>query len=81
MEATEQEDHIADAGQFVAPPNGGVNELLDMGEDNMQGQVRKPKQLLFSSAEKILYLLWFFFATCTARLTLCSLAVEVLKTL
>uniref|UniRef100_A0A8C8DUW9 Unc-93 homolog B1, TLR signaling regulator n=1 Tax=Oryzias sinensis TaxID=183150 RepID=A0A8C8DUW9_9TELE len=41
MEATEQEDHIADAGEFVAPPNGGVNELLDMGEDNMQGQMEE----------------------------------------
>ncbi|KAF6739016.1 unc-93-like protein B1 [Oryzias melastigma] len=42
MEATEQEDLIADAGQFVAPPNGGMNELLNVGEeDNIQGQMEE----------------------------------------
>ena len=39
MEATD-EDLLREADLLVAPPNGDVNELLDVGQDdNMQGQV------------------------------------------
>lgn len=40
MEASDGEEHIRDADRVVAPPNGGMNELLNVGqEDNIQGQV------------------------------------------
>lgn len=62
MEATEQEDLIADAGQFVAPPNGGMNELLNVGEeDNIQGQVRK-LNCCFLDLIKESYTSYFLFA-------------------
>lgn len=40
MEATDREDLSEDAAHHVVPPTGGMNELLDVGqEDNMEGQV------------------------------------------
>uniref|UniRef100_A0A3P8TC32 Unc-93 homolog B1, TLR signaling regulator n=1 Tax=Amphiprion percula TaxID=161767 RepID=A0A3P8TC32_AMPPE len=40
MEATDGEDLIRDADPLIVPPNGGMNELLNVGqEDNMQGQM------------------------------------------
>lgn len=48
MEATADEALIPHDDQFVVPPNGNVNEMLNVDhEDNMQGQVssadfRKP---------------------------------------
>lgn len=40
MEATDRENLVEDADHHVVPPTGGVNELLDVGqEDNMEGQV------------------------------------------
>lgn len=42
MEAAHQEDVVGDVDQFVAPPNGGINELLNVGqEDNTQGQMEE----------------------------------------
>ncbi|XP_049428808.1 protein unc-93 homolog B1 isoform X2 [Epinephelus fuscoguttatus] len=42
MEAAHQEDVVGDVDRFVAPPNGGINELLDVGqEDNTQGQMEE----------------------------------------
>uniref|UniRef100_A0A3Q2QQV2 Unc-93 homolog B1, TLR signaling regulator n=1 Tax=Fundulus heteroclitus TaxID=8078 RepID=A0A3Q2QQV2_FUNHE len=42
MEATEGEQPIEDADQIVAPPNGGVNELLDVGqEENIEGEMEE----------------------------------------
>ncbi|XP_047221576.1 protein unc-93 homolog B1 [Girardinichthys multiradiatus] len=42
MEATQGERFIEDADQIVAPPNGGVNELHNVGqEDNMQGDMEE----------------------------------------
>ncbi|XP_074484863.1 protein unc-93 homolog B1 [Sebastes fasciatus] len=41
MEASDQEDLVREADQ-LAPPNGVINELLDVGqEDNMQGQMEE----------------------------------------
>uniref|UniRef100_A0A4W6DKY2 Unc-93 homolog B1, TLR signaling regulator n=1 Tax=Lates calcarifer TaxID=8187 RepID=A0A4W6DKY2_LATCA len=35
-------EHIRDADRVVAPPNGGMNELLNVGqEDNIQGQMEE----------------------------------------
>ncbi len=40
MEACDRGELVEDADQHVAPPNGAVNELLNVGQDdNMQGQV------------------------------------------
>lgn len=40
MEAKDGEELIRDAEPMLAPPNGDLNELLDVGQDdNMQGQV------------------------------------------
>lgn len=40
MEATDGEKLLGERDQLLAPPNGNVNELLDVGQDdNMQGQV------------------------------------------
>lgn len=33
MEAAEGEQLVEDGEQVVAPPNGGVNELLDVGQE------------------------------------------------
>lgn len=33
MEAAEREQYIEDEDQAVAPPNGGVNEMLDVGQE------------------------------------------------
>lgn len=42
MEASDEEDLVRDANHLVAPPIGGRNELLDVGqEDNMQGQMEE----------------------------------------
>ncbi|XP_044045600.1 protein unc-93 homolog B1 [Siniperca chuatsi] len=42
MEASDEEELVRDADQLVAPPNGGVNELLDVGqEDHMQGEMEE----------------------------------------
>lgn len=42
MEAADEEDLVRDANHLVAPPIGGRNELLDVGqEDNMQGQMEE----------------------------------------
>nr|ATT59261.1 Unc93b1 [Epinephelus coioides] len=42
MEAAHQEDVVGDVDRFVAPPNGGINELLNVGqEDNTQGQMEE----------------------------------------
>ncbi|XP_045903416.1 protein unc-93 homolog B1 [Micropterus dolomieu] len=42
MEAADEEDLLRDANHLVAPPIGGRNELLDVGqEDNMQGQMEE----------------------------------------
>lgn len=42
MEAKDREELVGDMDQFLAPPNGNVNELLDVGhEENIQGQVIK----------------------------------------
>lgn len=41
MEAADGEDVIQDADLLVPPPDGGMNELLHVGqENNIQGQVR-----------------------------------------
>ncbi|XP_008293371.1 protein unc-93 homolog B1 [Stegastes partitus] len=40
MEATDGEDLIRDSDQLIPPPNGGMNELLNVGqEDSIQGQM------------------------------------------
>lgn len=42
MEATDREDLVEGADHHVVPPTGGINELLDVGqEDNMEGQVKE----------------------------------------
>ncbi|XP_054459787.1 protein unc-93 homolog B1 [Anoplopoma fimbria] len=42
MDASDQEGLVGDADQPVAPPNGGINELLNVGqEDNMHGQMEE----------------------------------------
>ncbi|XP_056227369.1 protein unc-93 homolog B1 [Seriola aureovittata] len=42
MEATDGEEQMRDADHLLAPPNGGMNELLNVGqEDNMQGQMEE----------------------------------------
>ncbi|KAI3352770.1 hypothetical protein L3Q82_019354 [Scortum barcoo] len=42
MEASDEEDLVREADQLVAPPHGGINELLNVGqEDNMQGQMEE----------------------------------------
>ncbi|XP_015251676.1 PREDICTED: protein unc-93 homolog B1 [Cyprinodon variegatus] len=42
MEGTEEDQLIEEAEHIVAPPNGGVNELHDVGqEDNMQGEMEE----------------------------------------
>ncbi|GAA6230329.1 protein unc-93 homolog B1-like [Lates japonicus] len=42
MEASDGEEHIRDADRVVPPPNGGMNELLNVGqEDNIQGQMEE----------------------------------------
>ncbi|KAG7214490.1 hypothetical protein INR49_023002 [Caranx melampygus] len=42
MEATDGEEQIRDGDHLVAPPNGGINELLNVGqEDNMQGEMEE----------------------------------------
>eukprot|EP00064_Thunnus_orientalis_P006106 superscaffoldBa00000621_g6120 len=42
MEATEQEELLGEADHLVAPPNGDLNELLDVGQDdNMHGQMEE----------------------------------------
>ncbi|XP_042254189.1 protein unc-93 homolog B1 [Thunnus albacares] len=42
MEATEQEELLREADHLVAPPNGDLNELLDVGQDdNMHGQMEE----------------------------------------
>ncbi|XP_029295873.1 protein unc-93 homolog B1 [Cottoperca gobio] len=39
MEAADREQLVRDADQLIAPPNGGINELLNVGqEDNVQDQ-------------------------------------------
>ncbi len=40
MEAYDREEIARDADELLVPPNGPVNEMQDVGqEDNMQGQV------------------------------------------
>ncbi|KAM6941720.1 protein unc-93 homolog B1 isoform 1-T2 [Lycodopsis pacificus] len=42
MDASDQENLVGDADQPVAPPNGIINELLNVGQEgNMQGQMEE----------------------------------------
>ncbi|XP_071373634.1 protein unc-93 homolog B1 [Centroberyx affinis] len=42
MEATDREDLVREAEQPAAPPNGGINELLNVGQEgNIQGQMEE----------------------------------------
>ncbi|KAK9539628.1 hypothetical protein VZT92_002133 [Zoarces viviparus] len=42
MDASDQEELVGDADQPVAPPNGVINELLNVGQEgNMQGQMEE----------------------------------------
>ncbi|KAJ0033378.1 hypothetical protein NQD34_000485 [Periophthalmus magnuspinnatus] len=42
MEATDGEELVREAGEHAAPPNGIINEMLDVGqEDNMQEQMEE----------------------------------------